>query len=63
MNDCDNFFITVGYVATIAIIFLLGALSGCDVGKSPRFHHTWYRDAHGEITCKICKEILEKGNR
>lgn len=60
-EDSDNFFKTVGYVATAAALFLIGALVGCDVGSSPWYHHTSYRDMHGEITCEVCKELLEKG--
>lgn len=60
-DDCDEFFKAVGYVATIVTIALLGGFVGCELGKTPNIHHTSYRDARGEITCEICKDLLEKG--
>lgn len=57
----DNFFTAVGYIAFIAGLFLLGTYIGCTVGRSPKYHHTSYHNEHGEITCEICKELLEKG--
>lgn len=62
-NTSDEFFVAVGYIATVAAILLLGVYAGCTVGSSPKYHHTKYHNERGEATCKICKELLEKGRK
>ena len=59
----DKFFVIVDKIAIVAVIFLLGMSIGYEVGCSSKYHHTRYHNEHGETTCKICKELLEKGRK
>lgn len=60
-NDHVTFFTYVGYAVTVASVFFLGMVIGYIEGVSPKQHHINYYNEHGEITCEICKELLEKG--